>query len=152
MYLTPHSVAYSTVWQCSKGMVLFLVMLIVSPILWSLVSMFYCALLFVLNSFAIILVEKRKLVALLCLISVLWLLWLWLFLKVLLVWLWYHAHMLFFSCVALRQQAESHYFLYNLCFILKFSKNECQNSPWKKWNSYNLNFKIFLFLAYQFYL
>ena len=47
-------------------------LLIVAPILWSLVSMFCCALLFVLNSFAIILMGKRELVALLCLSS-LWL-------------------------------------------------------------------------------
>ena len=41
-------------------------LLIVAPILWSLVSMFCFALLFVLNSFAIILMGKRELVTLLC--------------------------------------------------------------------------------------
>ena len=41
-------------------------LLIVAPILWSLVSMFCFALLFVLNSFAIILMGKRELVILLC--------------------------------------------------------------------------------------
>ena len=40
-------------------------LLIVAPILWSLVSMFCFALLFVLNSFAIILMGKRELVTLL---------------------------------------------------------------------------------------
>ena len=44
-------------------------LLIVAHILWSLVSMFCCALLFVLNSFAIIFMGKRELVALLCLSS-----------------------------------------------------------------------------------
>ena len=44
-------------------------LLIVAPILWSLVPMFRCALLCVLNSFAIILMGKRELVALICLSS-----------------------------------------------------------------------------------
>ena len=34
-----------------------------------------------------------------------------------------HAH-IFYSCEALSQQAGSHYFLFNLCFFLKLSKNE----------------------------
>ena len=37
-----------------------------------------------------------------------------------------HAHMLFYSCVALSQQLRSHYFFYLIyAFFLKLSKNGC---------------------------
>ena len=40
-----------------------------------------------------------------------------------------HAHIFFYSCEALSQQAGSHYFLFNLCFFLKLSSMSVEIKP-----------------------
>ena len=127
MYLSPHSVAYATIWKCSEGMVLFRVIPFCGPLCPCFVVHCFLSLIVLQSSlwgreswslyFVCILVScdcygcgwSLRCCWCDCGIS------------------WSCSHD-FYSCVALSQQAESHYFLYNLCFFLKFSKKECQNS------------------------